>query len=551
MRLHRLHIQSFAAIENLDVEFGPGLNVLYGPNDLGKSTAVSAIRLGLLLPHASTHYEPYVGWASGGDPIVEITFETEAQRIWRVRKQFGRNGSSLLQESRNGQDFDDVERSRKVDAKLREILRWGIPEPGGTGGAKGLPTSFLATVLLSPQDDVSAALESSLDGDATTSAKEQIATALQAIAQDPLFAALLREIQSRRDAAYTDKGAKKTAKGSVFKEAAERVKQTREEKEKLERIVADSENVERQLRELIDRRAQKQEALAAANSFVANLETSAAQAKCLSAASEQVRLVQGDVLRIQKIGNQAEEAERDVIELVEKIHEKEQELSVARNRQSEADAVLKTAEEAQHAEGSDPGATDTILRQQLELRKSDLDRLAQEAQQRIEAALAAQKRVNALVEAEREFQDKQEQAKLALESVSDARAKSQSADERLRRCDLLERALDVVTAGRQVRDAQVAVDKEMALRARLETASGEHVVLTGKRSAIAVPTYASLGAMRKLLRELDVALAALDVGFVVTVKPKVRVDIQVRKDGQEIDSTSVTEASRYRGQSRS
>jgi GH24 family phage-related lysozyme (muramidase) len=540
MRLHRLHIQSFAAIENLDVEFGPGLNVLYGPNDLGKSTAVSAIRLGLLLPHTSTHCEQYIGWASSDDPIVEVTFETEAQRIWRVRKQFGRSGSSLLQESRDGQDFDDVERGRKVDAKLREILRWGIPEPGGTGGAKGLPTSFLATVLLSPQEDVSAALGSSLDGDATSSAKDQIAAALQAVAQDPLFIALLREIQVRRDTAYTDKGAKKTAKGSVFKEAAERVKYTREEKEKLERIVADSESVERQLRELIDRRTQKQEALAAANSFVANLETSAAQAKWLSVASEQVRLAQEDVLRIQRIGNQAEEAERDVIELVEKIREAEQELSVTRNRQSEADAALKGAEDAQHAEGSDPGVTDTIVRQQLELRKSDLDRVAQEAQQRIDVALTAQKHANALVEAERALNDQREQAELALESVSKARAKSKVADEQLQRCDLLERALDVVTAGRQVRDAQVAVDKEMALRARLETASREHVVLTGQRSAITVPTHAAVGAMRKLSRELDAALAALDVGFVVTVKPEVSVDIKVRKDGQELDSTSLT-----------
>jgi predicted ATP-dependent endonuclease of OLD family len=44
MRLHRLRITSFAAIGNVDVEFGPGLNVLYGPNDLGKSTVVAAIR---------------------------------------------------------------------------------------------------------------------------------------------------------------------------------------------------------------------------------------------------------------------------------------------------------------------------------------------------------------------------------------------------------------------------------------------------------------------------------------------------------------------------
>jgi predicted ATP-binding protein involved in virulence len=40
MRLHRLSINSFAAIGNVEIEFGPGLNVLYGPNDLGKSTVL-------------------------------------------------------------------------------------------------------------------------------------------------------------------------------------------------------------------------------------------------------------------------------------------------------------------------------------------------------------------------------------------------------------------------------------------------------------------------------------------------------------------------------
>ncbi len=49
MKLHRLRVTSFAAIADADVEFGPGLNVLYGPNDLGKSTLADAIRLALLL----------------------------------------------------------------------------------------------------------------------------------------------------------------------------------------------------------------------------------------------------------------------------------------------------------------------------------------------------------------------------------------------------------------------------------------------------------------------------------------------------------------------
>src|SRR5271167_1415873 len=341
MRLHRLHIQSFAAIENLDVEFGPGLNVLYGPNDLGKSTAVSAIRLGLLLPHTSTHCEQYVGWTSSDDPIVEITFETEAQRIWRVRKQFRRNGSSLLQESRDGQDFDDVERGRRVDAKLREILRWGIPEPGGTGGAKGLPVSFLATALLSPQDDVSAVLYSSLQGDPTGSGKEQIAAALQAVAQDPLFVALLRETQARRDEAYTDKGAKKTARGSVFKAAADRLVQTRAEKEKLERIVFESESAERQLRELTERRALKQEAFAVAAELLANLERLASQAACRSDAAEQVRITEEDSLRIKRIGTEVATAEREVAELAAKISTSELAVGVTRGQQVEADATLE------------------------------------------------------------------------------------------------------------------------------------------------------------------------------------------------------------------
>ena len=272
MKLRRLHVMNFAAVRQADIEFGPGLNVLYGPNDLGKSTLVDAIRLALLLPHSSTSCEQYVGWTGGREPIVELTFETESQRIWRVRKEFGKNGSSLLQESKNGRDFDDVERARKVDGKLREILRWGIPEPGGSGGGKGLPTSFLATALLSTQADVTALLDDSLANDPTASGKEQIAAALQAIAQDPLFVALLKTTQARRDEAYTDKGAKKTAKGSVFKAVAERVRETRDEKERLQKVVTDSEGAEKLLRDLTERRDQRHEALVIATERAAGLE---------------------------------------------------------------------------------------------------------------------------------------------------------------------------------------------------------------------------------------------------------------------------------------
>ena len=538
MKLHRLRVANFAGVREADIEFGPGLNVLYGPNDLGKSTLVDAIRLALLLPHGSTSCDQYVGWTGGRDPIVELTFETERQRIWRVRKEFGKSGSSLLQESKNGQDFDDVERARKVDGRLREILRWGIPEPGGSGGTKGIPTSFLATALLSTQADVTALLRESLQNDPTASGKEQIAAALQAVAQDPLFVELLKSTQARRDEAYTDKGAKKTAKGSVFKVAAERVKETRDEKESLQRIVTDSEGAEKLLRDLIVKRQQRQEALTIAAERLLTLERLAMQSADCDAAAEQVRLAQEEVQRIRKIGMDVEEAERKAKDLLRKEEEARTAVAVAQEQQGEADVTLKTAEEAARAEGSDPGVTDTVVRQQLELRKAAAGQAASTAQQRIDVATGAQKLVDAAAEAEREYRDQEAKAHNAHEYLSQAAAKEKTASDELRRCDLLERALDVRLADNQVGDAQAAVEKDAAIQAHLDVVLEEQTVLAGQRATMTVPKPGALAPMRRLANELAAARGALDVGLVMTVSSSRRLDVSIRKDGTAVESAS-------------
>ena len=329
MRIRRIQVKDFAGIREADLELGPGLNVLYGPNDLGKSTLAEAIRLVLLLPNTSSHIDEYVPWTGGQNPVVELTFETELQRIWRVRKEFRKGGASVLEESKNGVDFDEVERARKVDGRLRELLRWGIAEPGGSGGSKGLPSSFLATVLLSTQSDVSAILSESLQADPTGSGKERIAAALQAVGQDPLFVALLRDTQERRDAAYTDKGAKKTAKGSVFKDAADRVRVARDEKEQLQKLVEDSESIEQQLRELNGRLDTRESAVATASERTKSLELLLAQAAALAIADEQVGLARDEVARILQLGADAKAAERAVNGLAAGVTHASQTLQVA------------------------------------------------------------------------------------------------------------------------------------------------------------------------------------------------------------------------------
>ena len=301
MKLIRLRVESFAAIGNVDVEFGPGLNVLYGPNDLGKSTMAESIRFALLLPHSSTHFEPYAGWTGGGDPVVELTFKPKLSGSGVYASSSARQALHCSRSREDGRDFDEVGRGRTVDGKLREILRWGIPEPGGAHGIKGLPTSFLATALLSTQADVSSILHQSLRDDPTGSGKEQIAAALQAVAQDPLFVELLRKTQERRDAAYTDKGAKKTAKGTVFKEAAERLNEARNEKESLQKIVDDSEGAERQLRDLNLRRAGKQEQWATATARAASLNSLPSWRGSVPPPRKLLRLAEQEVRRIKDL----------------------------------------------------------------------------------------------------------------------------------------------------------------------------------------------------------------------------------------------------------
>src|SRR5207302_6520387 len=103
---------------------------------------------------------------------------------------------------------------------------------------------------------------------------------------------------------------------------------------------------------------------------LANLDRLAVQAADRDGAAEQIRLAQGEAQRIRKIGVDVEGAVQKTVELRAEEEEARTALTVAQELQVQADIAFKTAEEAARAEGSDPGMTDTVVRQQLELRKA-------------------------------------------------------------------------------------------------------------------------------------------------------------------------------------
>ena len=133
LRFRALEVSDFAGIESAELRFLPGLNVLHGPNDLGKSTLVKALRAALLLQHNSNVAEAFEPWSGDGPPRVAVEFEVtqpgEDTRIFRVDKTFGK--SAALDERLEASSFRKIARNREVDTVLREqILRWGIRAPG-------------------------------------------------------------------------------------------------------------------------------------------------------------------------------------------------------------------------------------------------------------------------------------------------------------------------------------------------------------------------------------------------------------------------------------
>ena len=131
MTLLSLAVEHFRCTRRAQLRFGRGLNVLHGPNDLGKSSLAEAIRAALLLQASSRDYEGFLDWTGSGDPHVELVFESEPKRIWRIRKTFGSSSSVFLDESPNGVDFHVEARGRDVDGRLSDLLRWGLAPPGG------------------------------------------------------------------------------------------------------------------------------------------------------------------------------------------------------------------------------------------------------------------------------------------------------------------------------------------------------------------------------------------------------------------------------------
>jgi len=517
MRLLNVKVNSYQCIEKADIELGPGLNVLFGPNDHGKSSLASAVRAVLLLQHNSAVGEKLVSWHSGALPDVSLSFTTEERRIYRVRKLFGKTGGlSTLEFSQDGTSYSQEASARQVDDRLRELLRWGIPKPGDAK-THGLAEAFLTNVLLAEQAEVPSILARGLAGDRDDSGRAMLGEALAALAQDPVFKRVLDVAAGHVHKAFTSNGKNLSrAKGTSLYGLSAEIKALKGEQKELEEKIAETHSVMAELERL-------QSGLEDLALQVSRCEEEVEAARVRADVTARLEQARGDQADLRACQASLATKEQELTGLEQALAERQTEEAAARARLVAAQARLDEA-------GSEQGAQALALRRgqldnerlQVQGRADSLRRGLEDARLVDEASSAA----SALASLERDVARAAEEAGRAEKTLAEADREL----ERLRRLEAFA-ALQEARAGlaRAVESGRLAQEHTAAAEALLARASAreEEVRL------LELPDAASVDGLSALAQSLEVAEARLGGGLSIVVRAREDRHPSVTLDGGE------------------
>lgn len=127
--------------------FAPGVNLLAGPNEAGKSTLFEALEAAFLMRHGATGAAlEALRPRGGGEPLIEADFEAGGRR-WRIRKQFGRGKAAVLSDLNSGRV---IARAGEAEDQLSALTGARSDGPGRIG----LVWVRQQRALLAPDPDV-------------------------------------------------------------------------------------------------------------------------------------------------------------------------------------------------------------------------------------------------------------------------------------------------------------------------------------------------------------------------------------------------------------
>lgn len=125
MKLRKVQVTAFGRFQNLNLEFTPGLNVIFGPNEAGKSTLLRFIqgmlfglqKPGALRRQALPELERLTPW-NGAPPRGGLIYNTDDGRVYRVERDFSEKGFVRIYDATTGQELT----SRYKQDRRKELL---------------------------------------------------------------------------------------------------------------------------------------------------------------------------------------------------------------------------------------------------------------------------------------------------------------------------------------------------------------------------------------------------------------------------------------------
>jgi len=99
MKITRLELENWMGIPQLVLDLGTGINLLYGRNEIGKSSIIHSIRQGLLGDAKSnkSEYKLFKPWGANVKAKVNLSFTCKDNKAYRIYKSFPAGGAELYQ----------------------------------------------------------------------------------------------------------------------------------------------------------------------------------------------------------------------------------------------------------------------------------------------------------------------------------------------------------------------------------------------------------------------------------------------------------------------
>jgi hypothetical protein len=174
MIIHRFRAQRFGCLADTSVSFGPGLNIVSGPNESGKSTLQRALLLALLdRPAKRKANEDSRQWGAERLFQLDLDFETSDGRLWALSKDYQDNKARLAGADGSTSSWEEIQ----------EILSGalGTPSPKALQSTCCVAQDELAAIT-DGQKEISRSLETMVTGgEADTSTSDAIAALQRAL----------------------------------------------------------------------------------------------------------------------------------------------------------------------------------------------------------------------------------------------------------------------------------------------------------------------------------------------------------------------------------